>query len=82
MKKISLVVPCYNEEAVIELFYKEICNIKNSFKNVDFEIIFVNDGSFVNEPIGSLQFKSFKNLKPVDALKIKYKDYKDKYKIM
>ena len=39
--------------------------------------IFVNDGSFVNEPIGSLQFKSFKNLKPVDALKIKYKDYKD-----
>lgn len=45
MKKISLVVPCYNEEAVIELFYKEICNVKKTFENVEFEIIFVNDGS-------------------------------------
>ena len=45
MKKISLVVPCYNEEAVIELFYKEICKIKKDFKETEFEIIFVNDGS-------------------------------------
>ncbi len=44
--------------------------------------IFVNDGSFVNEPIGSLQFKSFKNLKPANVIKIKYIDYKDKYKII
>ena len=45
MKKISLVVPCYNEEEVIKLFYAEIQKIKKDFKNVTFEIIFVNDGS-------------------------------------
>ena len=45
MKKISLVVPCYNEEEVIKLFYEEIQKIKKDFKNVVFEIIFVNDGS-------------------------------------
>ena len=45
MKKISLVVPCYNEQEVIKLFYKEIQKIKKDFKNVSFEIIFVNDGS-------------------------------------
>lgn len=48
MKKISLVVPCYNEEEVIEIFYKEIQNIKKEFNNVLFEIIFVNDGSSDN----------------------------------
>ena len=45
MKKISLVVPCYNEQEVIKLFYDEIQKIKKDFKNVSFEIIFVNDGS-------------------------------------
>ena len=45
MKKISLVVPCYNEEEVINLFYEEIQKIKKDFNDVNFEIIFVNDGS-------------------------------------
>ena len=45
MKKISLVVPCYNEQEVINLFYAEIQKIKKDFENVEFEIIFVNDGS-------------------------------------
>ena len=45
MKKISLVVPCYNEQEVINLFYAEIQKVKKDFKNVEFEIIFVNDGS-------------------------------------
>ncbi len=45
MKKISLVVPCYNEQEVIEIFYAEISKVKREFKNVVFEIIFVNDGS-------------------------------------
>ena len=45
MKKISLVVPCYNEQEVINLFYAEIQKIKKEFSNVEFEIIFVNDGS-------------------------------------
>ena len=45
MKKISLVVPCYNEEEVIEKFYDEVLKVKKSMPKVDFEIIFINDGS-------------------------------------
>ena len=44
MKKISIIVPCYNEEQAIPYFYKEITKIAESMKT-DFEFIFVNDGS-------------------------------------
>ena len=42
--KLSLVVPCYNEEKNVSLFYDAV---KNDFASVDFdyEIVFVNDGS-------------------------------------
>ena len=36
MKKISLVVPCYNEQEVINLFYAEIQKVKKDFENVEF----------------------------------------------
>lgn len=46
MKKISVVIPAYNEEEVIEMFYKEIYGIFQSLKNnYDYELIFVDDGS-------------------------------------
>ncbi len=45
MKKISIVVPCYNEESVIELFYKEITKVSKEMNCCDFEYIFVDDGS-------------------------------------
>ena len=45
MEKISIIVPCYNEEESMPLFYEEICKVADSFKKVDFEFIFVNDGS-------------------------------------
>ena len=48
MKKITLVVPCRNEQEVIKLFYNEIQKIKKDFVNVVFEIIFVDDGSTDN----------------------------------
>lgn len=44
--KITTVVPCYNEEAVIELFYQEICRVAEEMKEqAEFEFLFVNDGS-------------------------------------
>ena len=51
--KLSLVVPCYNEEANIKLFFNEVnsvflCNVD------DYEFVFVNDGS---------TDKTFENLK-------------------
>lgn len=45
MEKISIIVPCYNEEESLPLFYDEICKTALNFKKVDFEFIFVNDGS-------------------------------------
>ena len=42
---ISLIIPCLNEEEAIPLFYKETDKISKKMKNVDFEMIFVNDGS-------------------------------------
>ena len=46
MEKISVVVPCYNEEKALPLFYEELVkNINNFPKSVDFEILFINDGS-------------------------------------
>ncbi len=45
MEKISLVIPCYNEEEVLPYFYEEINKVTNNFKKVKFEIILVDDGS-------------------------------------
>ena len=42
--KISVVVPCYNEQESIELFYEEMCSVSREMDN-EFEYIFVNDGS-------------------------------------
>mgnify|MGYP003298466911 CR=1 FL=1 len=44
MKKISIIIPCYNEEQAIPYFYEEITKISKTI-NYDFEYIFVNDGS-------------------------------------
>lgn len=44
MKKISLIVPVFNEEESIFLFYNKISNIL-SIDNYTFEVIFVDDGS-------------------------------------
>lgn len=46
MKKISIVVPCYNEENNINSFYEEMIKTLEKVKeNYSYEIIFVNDGS-------------------------------------
>ncbi len=46
MDKISLIVPCYNEETNIRPFYDEILRVFENIKqDADFELMFVNDGS-------------------------------------
>ena len=47
-KLISIIVPCYNEEKTVSLFMDEISKIENQMKsesNVNFEYIFIDDGS-------------------------------------
>lgn len=45
MEKLSVVVPCYNEQEALPIFYNEIIQVANSLGNLEFEFIFVNDGS-------------------------------------
>lgn len=46
MKKISIVVPCYNEEESLPLFYEEVNKITKEMKDkCEFEFLFINDGS-------------------------------------
>lgn len=45
MEKVSIIVPCYNEEESIPLFYEETLRVEKQMSDFEFEIIFVNDGS-------------------------------------
>lgn len=44
MSKISIIVPCFNEEAVLEIFYNKITEVSSGI-DADFEYLFVDDGS-------------------------------------
>lgn len=45
MALITIVVPCYNEEQALPLFYQEITRVAQEMAPVDFEFLFVDDGS-------------------------------------
>ena len=44
MSLLSIVVPCFNEEEAISIFYKELKLVINNL-NFDYELIFIDDGS-------------------------------------
>jgi glycosyltransferase involved in cell wall biosynthesis len=45
MDKISVIVPCYNEQEALPYFYKEAVKMAENMPYVEFEFIFVSDGS-------------------------------------
>ena len=45
MKKISILVPCYNEEKSLPLLYPELVKLMDANQNYEWELMFVNDGS-------------------------------------
>ena len=46
MKKlVSILIPCYNEQASLPTLYTELSEVINGLNDYDFEILFVNDGS-------------------------------------
>ena len=45
MKKISIIVPAYNEEESLPYLYERLNKLMDSMKQYEFEILFVNDGS-------------------------------------
>lgn len=44
-KSVSLIVPCYNEEAALPFFYDAVCEVASKLEHYDFSFVFVNDGS-------------------------------------
>ena len=42
--KLSLIVPCYNEEKALPFFYDEVTRVLNIL-SYDYEILFIDDGS-------------------------------------
>ena len=60
---LSIVVPCYNEELVIEIFLLQLSALLDSL-NKSYEIIFINDGSTDNTFTKMLEGKEkYKNIK-------------------
>lgn len=49
MKLLSIIVPCYNEEEVLPLFYEEIrkvmAQMQETYPELCFELLFIDDGS-------------------------------------
>lgn len=66
MIKLSVVVPCYNEEEMLPIFHREITKVLKSMK-IDYELILVNDGSKDNtyEVMKDLS-KEDKNIKAIN----------------
>lgn len=48
MKKISIIIPAYNEEESLPILYERLNKLINEVKNYEFEVLFVNDGSTDN----------------------------------
>ena len=45
MKKISLIVPCFNEEDTVDAFYKKTLEVWQKLNQYELEIVYVDDGS-------------------------------------
>ncbi len=45
MNIITLIIPCFNEQEVLNLFYKEVSFVTKSISNISFRFLFINDGS-------------------------------------
>ena len=45
MKRVSLIIPVYNEEAVLPALYARLCRLMDSMPLYEWELLFVNDGS-------------------------------------
>ena len=66
MKLIDIIVPCYNEEETVKIFYNEITKTFNTISDeYNYNIIFINDGSIDNT------LENIKNLNKTDN-KVKY----------
>lgn len=68
MKKITILVPAYNEEESLPLLYERVSKIMDSMTNYEFELLLVNDGSKDNT------IKEIKELREKDS-RVCYVDF-------
>ena len=53
MKKITLMIPCYNEEKSLPILYEDLTRvIKSINKDYNWEILFINDGTLLSTKNG------------------------------
>lgn len=45
MSRISVVIPCFNEEEALPVYYRAMCRVMKEMPGEEFELIFVDDGS-------------------------------------
>ena len=45
MEKITLIIPCYNEQEVLGILYEELKKVTSQMNQHSFELLFVDDGS-------------------------------------
>lgn len=45
MDKLSVIVPCYNEEDVLMLCFQKTTQVLKEIPHIDYELLFINDGS-------------------------------------
>lgn len=68
MKKITILIPAYNEQEALPFLYERVSKIMNEMNNYEFELLFVNDGSKDNT------IKEIKELREKDN-RISYVDF-------
>ena len=44
-KTVTLIVPCYNEEESLPIFYRAVCDVARGLPRYQISLLFVNDGS-------------------------------------
>lgn len=66
-KNVDIIVPCYNEQECVQKLYTEVERIFDEIEDIDFSILFIDDGSKDN------------TLKSVKALANTYGDSKVRY---
>ena len=68
MKKISIIIPAYNEEESLPLLYDRLNKVISNLESYEFEMLFINDGSKDNT------LKIIKELREKDA-RVRYVDF-------
>lgn len=68
MKKITIIIPAYNEDEALPLLYERLNKVTNELKKYEFELLFINDGS------KDKTIKIIKELRAVDK-RVSYVDF-------